>query len=172
MHSQSACPICQGVNPINAQFCIRCGSPIEAATRQMQGRSWFCPQCGRSNISASSSCGQCNTPYPFRPSETRKFDPAAPRLEPYAAGHDQLQYGQQAYMMAVPKNRGIYIVLALMLGLLGVHNFYAGRYGAGIAQLLITFFLFWLILPVLAVGLWVLIEVMTVNTDGDGRQMA
>jgi TM2 domain-containing membrane protein YozV/predicted RNA-binding Zn-ribbon protein involved in translation (DUF1610 family) len=172
MNSQSACPVCRGVNPANAQFCVRCGSLIEPAARQMQGRSWFCPQCGQANISASSFCGQCNTPFPFRPIDTRRLDPSTPRFEPIAFGQHPLPYGQAAPMMTEPKNRGVYIVLALMLGLLGVHNFYAGRNAAAIAQLLITFFTFWLVLPILAIGLWVLIEVVTVNTDGVGQRMS
>ena len=37
-----------------------------------------------------------------------------------------------------PKSRLIYILLALFLGGFGVHNFYAGYTGKGVAQLLLT----------------------------------
>lgn len=74
-------------------------------------------------------------------------------------------------VVEIPKSRGVYIVLGLLLGGLGIHNFYAGRIGPGIAQLLIMIFTFWLILPIFIIGLWVIIEVIVVNRDGHGQPM-
>lgn len=74
-------------------------------------------------------------------------------------------------IVEIPKSRGVYIVLGLFFGGLGIHNFYAGRIGSGIAQLLIMIFTFWLIIPIFAIWLWVLIEVIAVDTDGQGRRM-
>ncbi len=67
-----------------------------------------------------------------------------------------------------PKNRIIYILLALFLGCFGIHNFYAGYVGRGIAQLLITLFLFWLIVPLLAVWIWVIVEMIVIDKDAKG----
>lgn len=67
---------------------------------------------------------------------------------------------------AHPKNRAIYIVLALFLGAFGVHNFYAGRNGTAIAQLLVTFLTGWLFFPLLILGLWILVEMVVVDSDG------
>ena len=70
------------------------------------------------------------------------------------------------------KTRVAYILLGIFLGLFGAHNFYAGYHGRAIAQLLITLLIgWWLILPLMAVGIWVIIEVITVNRDSDGAQM-
>ena len=71
-----------------------------------------------------------------------------------------------------PKSRVVYILLAFFFGSLGVHNFYAGRNGAGITQLLITLFIGWLVVPLAVVGLWVLIEMFVVNKDGKGVPFA
>ena len=71
-----------------------------------------------------------------------------------------------------PKSRLTYILLGLFLGGLGIHNFYAGRSGSGIVQLLITLFLSWLIFPIFIVGLWVLIEICVVKADGKGVPFA
>ena len=65
------------------------------------------------------------------------------------------------------KSRSTYILLALFLGLFGIHNFYAGYQGRGIAQLLITLFTFWLIFPLIAVCIWVLIEICIIDKDAN-----
>ena len=67
-----------------------------------------------------------------------------------------------------PKSRLVYVLLALFFGGFGVHNFYAGRTGAAIGQLLLSLFLFWLIVPIIVVGIWVLIEMIVVTKDGNG----
>lgn len=66
-------------------------------------------------------------------------------------------------------SRGIYIILALVFGLLGFHNFYAGHYGRGAAQLLITVLLGWTWIALIAVFLWVVVEIIAESSDGKGR---
>ncbi|MFN7020658.1 MAG: NINE protein [Phycisphaerales bacterium] len=68
-------------------------------------------------------------------------------------------------------SRAVYILLALFLGTLGIHNFVAGYTGRGVAQLLITLFTFWLIIPLIAVWIWVLVEICTVTHDRRGVRM-
>jgi TM2 domain-containing membrane protein YozV len=68
----------------------------------------------------------------------------------------------------VAKSRGVYIILGIFLGLLGIHNIYAGRYGVGVAQLLITIFLSWTIIGLFVVAVWVIVELFSVATDGNG----
>ncbi|HJZ59630.1 MAG TPA: NINE protein [Gemmataceae bacterium] len=76
-----------------------------------------------------------------------------------------------------PKSRAVYIILGILLGGLGIHNFYAGRNGPGTSQLVI----FLVSIPLLFVcigaitilipGIWALVDVCTVDRDGDGRLM-
>ena len=68
-----------------------------------------------------------------------------------------------------PKERIVYVLLGLFLGGLGVHNFYAGYLGRGIAQLILTLFFFWLIVPLFVVSIWVIIELIVVKKDAQGR---
>ena len=70
------------------------------------------------------------------------------------------------------KSRLAYILLGVFLGGLGIHNFYAGHTGKAIAQLLITLLIGWLIVPLIAVWIWVIVEVCTVKSDGKGQLMA
>jgi LSD1 subclass zinc finger protein len=69
-------------------------------------------------------------------------------------------------------SRAVFVVLALFLGMFGVHNFVAGYTGRGVAKLLITLFAGWLIVPLLGVALWVLIEICSVSCDSDGVRMS
>lgn len=70
----------------------------------------------------------------------------------------------------MPKSRLAYILLGLFLGTLGIHNFFAGYTGRGIAQLLITLLTFGFLSPL--VFIWVLIEIITVTKDAQGVDFA
>lgn len=82
---------------------------------------------------------------------------------PYAQSQytpSAITYGQAA------KSRKTYIVLGILLGALGVHNFYAGYTGRAVGQLCLT---------VLTLGrlgivswIWAIIEVCIVDKDGTG----
>ncbi len=65
-----------------------------------------------------------------------------------------------------PKSRLAYILLALFLGTLGIHNFYAGYTGKGVAQLLITL----LSLGILSLisWIWAIIDICVVSKDAKG----
>jgi TM2 domain-containing membrane protein YozV len=86
-----------------------------------------------------------------------------------------LQYAQSVpgYQHAVKtaKSRGIYIVLGLFLGTLGIHNFYAGFNGRGAAQLIITVLTGWLIIGLVATAIWALVEIITTDRDAAGDKM-
>ncbi len=62
-----------------------------------------------------------------------------------------------------PKSRVAFILLGVFLGHLGVHNFYAGYTGRGLAQLLIT--LLTCGLGAIVTFVWSIIEVCTVDKD-------
>ena len=69
---------------------------------------------------------------------------------------------------SLSKSRMAYVLLGLFLGWFGIHNFYAGYTGKAVAQLLITLFIGWLLLPLLALSVWILIEICTVTQDAQG----
>lgn len=78
-------------------------------------------------------------------------------------------------MKSAPKprsdcSRGTYIILALFLGCLGIHNFYAGRHKNGAAQLCITILLCWTVVAPIGVALWAILDMVLVVEDGEGRE--
>lgn len=72
---------------------------------------------------------------------------------------------------ATAKNGVAYIILAWFLGVIGIHNFYAGYWIRGLIQLGLTLvsWLFWFI-PLLAVALWALGELLFENKDASGQR--
>jgi TM2 domain-containing membrane protein YozV len=69
------------------------------------------------------------------------------------------------------KNRGLFIVLGILLGLFGIHNFYAGYYGKGALQLLITITWGMIYMGIIITSIWVLIDLLTVRQDAEGNVM-
>jgi hypothetical protein len=78
---------------------------------------------------------------------------------------------QSVAVVKSAKSRGVYIILGLFLGCLGIHNFYAGYHGRGAAQLIITLLLGWVIIGLVITGLWALIEICTVTEDAAGDKL-
>ncbi len=70
---------------------------------------------------------------------------------------------------AARHTRLIYIVLAIFLGALGIHNFYAGRNKQGLIQLLITVLSFGM-LGIIS-WVWAIFDIITVTTDGAGNPL-
>jgi TM2 domain-containing membrane protein YozV len=75
------------------------------------------------------------------------------------------------------KSRVAYILLGVFLGGWGVHNFYANRTNVGVAQLVICLvsiplmFVFIGFITIMIPGIWALVDICTVDRDGDGIRM-
>lgn len=117
------------------------------------------------------NCPYCNNPLPPNVNQCPSCGAQVQQPQSQYAPPPQNQYvpPQNQYVppVASGKSRVVYIVLGVLLGGLGVHNFYAGRTGIGIAQLLIT--LLTCGYGAAIIWIWVLIEVCTVTKDGQGR---
>ncbi len=75
----------------------------------------------------------------------------------------------------IPDNQksGIaFLILAFLLGSVGVHNFYAGYWMRGVAQALLTIFGILLGLPIAGfVFVWVIVEMIVIRKDATGKPM-
>jgi TM2 domain-containing membrane protein YozV len=81
-----------------------------------------------------------------------------------APGAGVMDYDQAPHAEA--KNRMTFIVLGVLLGAVGAHNFYAGYRGKATAQLCISVFTLGLGSPMS--WIWAVIDVSTVDRDSQG----
>lgn len=114
-----------------------------------------CPYCGNDVLPGVSNCPSCGAGVP---ENVRQTHASSASVRPASS--------QQAVANGTAKSQIAYILLAVFFGCLGVHDFYAGYNGKGVAQLLIT---------VLSCGtlcwiswIWAFIEICTVNQDAKG----
>lgn len=71
---------------------------------------------------------------------------------------------------SIRRFRWVYVLLAIFLGMMGIHNFYAGYVKRGVAQMILS------ILGVFCFGylisfLWSLVEAIAVRRDADGHAL-
>ncbi|MEY2820535.1 MAG: hypothetical protein RL105_107, partial [Verrucomicrobiota bacterium] len=74
-------------------------------------------------------------------------------------------YAKTAAAHPDAKDRVAYVLLAVLLGI-GIHNFYAGYTGRGIAQLLLSILTCFILWPF--IWIWCIIEACTVTQDANG----
>ncbi|MFM2382596.1 MAG: hypothetical protein RL515_583 [Verrucomicrobiota bacterium] len=72
-------------------------------------------------------------------------------------------------MSTAPKTRLTYILLALFLGSLGIHNFYSGHTKHGVIKLVL---LIACGLGLLVNPIWSIVEMITVKQDAQGNTLA
>lgn len=112
-----------------------------------------CPECNKQVSDQATACPSCGYPMSVR------LDAAAAK-----AAKDGV--------VTVRKSRGVYIVLGLLFGLLGVHSFYAGYYWQGFFQLLLGVVLWSTYIGPLVVIVWTLASLVTETHDASGVKMA
>ena len=130
-----------------------------------------CEYCDNEITHGVTRCPSCGAPVPqeiFRQEEQRsvRSDVLMDRHETSPVESPSNIFSCDPYLYVEKKNRIVYIVLAIFLGELGVHNFYAGYVGRGIAQLLISILSFGLLFWIS--WIWAIIEVCVTSHDGRG----
>ncbi len=187
------CVKCNSELPDGAKFCNACGASQEPAKcvkcgAELPAGAKFCNGCGASQEAPKTEemkkCARCGTEMPkdFKfcdgcgaSQEAAQVPPPVqqqvpPPVQQQVPPPQYAQRPQQQYAPAAPqapagpqKSRTTYQILALLFGGLGIHNFYAGYTGRGIAQLLLC----WTGIS----SIWALIEVFVVSKDAKGVPM-
>ena len=126
-----------------------------------------CPECKADVSDRAANCPRCGYPIAAQQAHAAAAKPLHPDYvsprEPVGSGATQA-----APVIKQAKSRGIYVILGLFFGLLGVHNFYAGYFGRGVAQLLIVAITGWFVIGIVVVAVWVIIELFVVTQDAAG----
>lgn len=166
-----ACNECGKEISDKAAACPHCGAPMAtvtatpAAPLRREVKDGFCPACGDDCHMSAASCAQCGAL--FGPGSGQS--PVAKRA---AEAPQRAPAADRPMVVKSAKSRGVYIILGLFFGLLGIHNFYAGRLGVGVAQLLITCILGWFVVGLVITAVWTLIELCFITHDGAGDAFA
>ena len=127
-----------------------------------------CPDCSTQVSDQANACPSCGYPIAKKVADDAAKDFGYVDYTRRARSSPAFQTGT---VVKLAKSRGVYIILGLFFGCLGIHNFYAGYYGKGALQLIITLALGWLIIGLVITGLWALIEICTVTVTADGDKM-
>ena len=164
------CPVCVTEVKAESIFCTNCGAKLESenaptlcpsCSAEVKPGNSFCTSCGAklTNNNISNKCHSCGTPlkegalFCHTCGAKAGFAPTAPA--------ENLS----------PKSRLVAGLLGIFLGYVGVHSFYLGKIGVGVAQVLATVFTCGL------GSLWGLIDGIVILAkkdvrDGEGRLLA
>lgn len=146
--------------------------PWHTGDRPAEGVKMYCRYCSQPITGTEAVCPRCGQPVSnvgAPPAQGFGVAPGQPAggFRQNLGGAPGMPYSPSA-SGGVPKQRVAYILLGLFLGTLGVHNFYAGYTGKAVAQLLVTLLTGWLGVPILAIWIWNIVEIITVERDANG----
>lgn len=142
----------------------------------------FCPQCGANVPDGTQQCPQCgvqlNATQNTAPQDPN-YQQAPPQGQPYQAPPQGVPYQPvpgpvpgQVPPGYQPKSKVAAGILGILLGSLGVHNFYLGYTGKAVAQLLIT--LLTCGIGAIVSSIWGLVEgimILTGSIKVDGKNV-
>lgn len=137
-----------------------------------------CSECGADVSDKAESCPKCGNPIANRTvaSYVRAIESHQDQFFSRIAHIERERHERE--LNKSNKSRVAYVLLGLCLGWIGIHNFYIGRAGQGVAQIML--FVLSCILSFIVIGfvgffaltIWILINICSNNTDADGRQLS
>lgn len=157
------CPCCRSRISDGSEKCPSCGLVVQGLILDAMASNIDdmddveCPYCAEKIKRKAIKCKHCGSS--LNESESSDFK--------------ELYFKRNHASNGQSRNRGIYIILALFFGYLGVHNFYAGYYGKGAMQLLITLIacIFGVWIGFIVPALWALVEVFAITEDANSVRM-
>lgn len=172
------CPGCGKETDPQAAVCLECGiklypQPASAANRAVTKT--YCRNCGKEIDQLASVCVSCGH-------KKGSGNAYCPRCgNPTEAGAAVCtscgsSISSSVYAGGNGRNRLAAGLMGILLGYLGVHNFYLGKTAVGVVQLLMTVLGFILVFPPMISAAWGIIEGImilagSINTDADGNPL-
>ena len=135
-------------------FCRNCGNEVDE-------KAVACMKCGHNPKTGSKHCPNCGVAVELGQIVCVKCGGAL------ASGQDVVMSDQ----VLEPKDKTRYLLLAIFLGGLGIHNFYAGYTNRAVLQLLISLVggIFTCGLAPIGVWIWAIVEGVNVDKDAFGN---
>lgn len=181
------CPNCQTECAIDSTECPKCRSSFasdsiyklldrkpenaQPSIQKNNGRGW-CPVCHEPIDLDALYCSACNSNLAARHLSPLKYKPTSPAPNAQQGHSQNNSYSPRGVQIVqTAKSRGTYIILGILFGMLGIHNFYAGRYLRGALQLCSTCILGWFVIGLVITAFWVLIDLFTVTEDSEGIRL-
>ena len=139
-----------------------------------------CSECGKQVSDKAVSCPNCGCPIAKTDAAAETVcTEASERQDKFFERIERIERERhERELNRSDKSRIAYVLLGLFLGVLGIHNFYAGHAGRGTGQI-VLFVLGMMLtfigigfLMLLILGIWILVDICSVSTDGDGRQLS
>lgn len=170
------CAECQSEISDKALACVKCGAPVaeQLLKKALPVTTGTCPNCNTVNPLDAQKCLECGALFTGDGAWKLLAHVATPfpRYEGSYELPDSSRHESRPQLVKSAKSRGVYVILGLFFGLLGVHNFYAGRFGVGATQLLVTCILGWFVVGLVITAIWVLADLFLVDADGAGDALA
>ncbi len=154
--------------------CNHCNNVFELEPEHV-GSKVICPKCGMETIlfrPTTPAVTQIRSASPPPPPPATVPPPAnpgpsIPQIPVAINAQVNLTMPDRPILIRTAKSRGIYIILGIFLGALGVHNFYAGYYARGAVKLALMV-VFTNLLVGAFVAIWAIAEIITTKTDANG----
>lgn len=138
-----------------------------------------CSECGKQVSDRAACCPNCGNPISGVVQSSHDNYNATKRQDKFFERIERIERERhERELNRSDKSRIAYVMLGLFLGYLGVHNFYVGRAGRGVGQLLMFFVglitLYFLIgaLLLFVLFIWLLVDICSVTQDSEGKPLS